>query len=87
MIEIRTEICSGCNTCVKVCPHGVLSLKDEKAVLAFEERCIECAACQLNCPEDAIAVTKGVGCLIAIVKEDILKRKGSGDACGCDGCC
>ena len=52
------------------------------AVLDAEERCIECAACQLNCREDAIVVTKGTGCLVAIIREDILKLEDRA-TCGC----
>lgn len=51
-----------------------------KARLADEERCIECGACQLNCEFGAVNVTKGTGCLVAIIKEDILKIEEKG--CG-----
>lgn len=86
MIELNSETCAGCGACVKVCPHRVLEMKDKKAILAAEERCIECGACQLNCAHASISVTKGTGCLVAIVREDILKIAPSG--CGCDtGCC
>ncbi len=73
MITLTQEACNGCGICVKVCPHRVLAMLDRKAVLDAEQRCIECAACQLNCREDAIVVTKGTGCLVAIIREDILK--------------
>ncbi len=73
MINVNQDICTGCGHCVKVCPHRVLKRNGRKAVLAHEERCIECGACQLNCREEAITVTKGTGCLFIIIKEDILK--------------
>ena len=76
MIDLRPEACTGCATCVQICPHRVLELEEGIAVLAHEERCIECGACQLNCHDEAIVVTKGAGCLITIVKEDILNLKG-----------
>ena len=82
MITLDPDTCTGCGTCVKVCPHRVLELEDRKAVLTAEDRCIECAACRLNCPADAIEVTKGVGCLVAIIKEDVLKMK-KGACCCC----
>ncbi len=81
MITLDPNVCSGCGTCVKICPHRVLELNNKKARLAFEERCIECGACQLNCQDDAIEVTKGTGCLFAIIREDILKLNTT--ACGC----
>jgi len=85
MIAVQAAACTGCGTCVKVCPHRVLELENKKAVLAAEDRCIECGACQLNCPESAVAVTKGTGCLFAILKEDVLKLSPKNAGCGC-GC-
>lgn len=82
MIELNQEACSGCGICVKSCPHRVFELHDKKALLAFEERCIECGACQLNCQNDAVEVTKGTGCLFAIIREDILKMNSTTCACG-----
>ena len=81
MITLDQNACSGCGTCVKICPHRVLELNNKKARLAVEERCIECGACQLNCQDDAIEVTKGTGCLFAIIREDILKLNSA--SCGC----
>jgi ferredoxin len=75
MITISQKDCTGCGICVNVCPHCVIELHKKKAHLAFEGRCIECGACQLNCSSDAIEVTKGTGCLFIIFKEDILKLK------------
>ncbi len=75
MIAISKGACTGCGTCVKVCPHGVITVSNKVAVLACEDRCIECGACMINCKFDAMTVTKGTGCLFAIVAEDILKIK------------
>ncbi len=75
MIVLNSEACTGCRTCVRACPHGVLEMRDKEAVLVAEERCIECGACQLNCHDEAIFVTKGTGCLVAIIREDILKQR------------
>lgn len=83
MITLNEELCTGCATCLKVCPHRVFEVEKKKSALAFEERCIECGACELNCLGGAIQVTKGTGCLYIIVKEDILHLKGDGVSCGC----
>ena len=84
MISLSQENCTGCGTCVKVCPHAVLSMRDKKAWLIYEEGCIECGACELNCHDDAIVVPKGVGCLLAIVRDDILGLgDGQATTCGC----
>ena len=82
MITLDSILCTGCGTCAKVCPHRVFELNGKKAILASEERCIECGACQLNCLGNAIEVSKGTGCLYVIVKEDILHLKGDGASCG-----
>ncbi|MDD5065908.1 MAG: 4Fe-4S binding protein [bacterium] len=60
-------------------------MKDRKAIVDDYPSCMECGACSLNCPARAITLTKGTGCLYAIIKEDILKisRKNKGCGCGC----
>jgi len=80
MIRIDDALCNGCGTCVMVCPHTVLAIEDRRAVLVNRGRCIECGACQLNCAPGAMHVTKGTGCLVAIIKEDILRLEPEG--CG-----
>jgi NAD-dependent dihydropyrimidine dehydrogenase PreA subunit len=85
MITIDRERCTGCGTCPRVCPHGVLALDGGTAVLAHEDRCIECGACELNCLEEAVTVTRGVGCLVAIIREELLGIAAPGTGCDC-GC-
>ena len=94
MIAIDTEKCTGCGICPGVCPRPVLGLSDGKAEVREYTNCLECAACSLNCPENAIRVTKGTGCIAAIIREDILKTAPKGTGCGCGdggteagGCC
>ena len=70
MITLDQAACNGCAVCAKICPHAVFEMRDKKAVMVAEERCIECGGCQLNCHEGAIQVTKGTGCLYAILVED-----------------
>ncbi len=72
MIAIQAEPCTGCARCAHVCPYGVIEMRNHKAYIADEERCIECGACQMNCDDDAVIVSKGTGCLLVIIKEDIL---------------
>jgi NAD-dependent dihydropyrimidine dehydrogenase PreA subunit len=81
MIVINKEKCTACEICVYVCPHHVIEMNNKTAFLANPERCIECGACQLNCSFEAISVTKGTGCLVSIIKEDILKIEEKGCAC------
>jgi len=57
------------------------------------ECCTGCGVCLQVCPRevlslearraDAIVVTKGTGCLLAILREDIMKTARPGTGCGC----
>jgi Fe-S-cluster-containing hydrogenase component 2 len=53
-VNIDKEKCTGCGTCVDVCPSDALSLVDEKAV-CDAELCIDCYICIPECPEEAIS--------------------------------
>jgi NAD-dependent dihydropyrimidine dehydrogenase PreA subunit len=54
--------------CLKVCPHRVFAPGEGRVRMARADRCMECGACQLNCPSGAIAVDSGVGCAAAMIK-------------------
>ncbi len=81
MIAIDKDRCTNCSVCFNVCPHGVIEMNGNTAVLAFTEKCVSCGACQLNCPSGAVFVEKKTGCVITIIKEDILKIKGESAEC------
>lgn len=79
--------CTNCRMCSTVCPHGVFAAGDGVAQLVHHEACMECGACQLNCPVDAIMVESGVGCATAMIQAALTGRKEP--VCGCAGspCC
>ncbi len=52
LIKIDIEKCTGCGTCVNVCPFAAIILKDDKAFIT--EACTLCGACVDSCPESAI---------------------------------
>jgi len=66
--------------CVQVCPHEVLEIKDQKAVILEKDRCMECGACMKNCSFEAIYVRVGVGCAYAILMGKIRRSE---PTCGC----
>ncbi len=83
MIAVDKDKCLGCSLCKNVCPRKVITIANKKAIIADPVACLECGACDLNCPAKAISLTKGTGCLVAILKEDILKTVPKGTGCGC----
>jgi heterodisulfide reductase subunit A len=51
---VDENLCSGCGTCVKLCPYGAIE-KDEKGVARVTEVvCKGCGVCAATCPERAI---------------------------------
>lgn len=47
-----TNRCTGCGSCVEMCPVNAISLDDGKPV--WGESCMQCLACLNRCPEQAI---------------------------------
>ena len=49
---INSDKCTGCKTCVEICPVAVFAMKDGKATVKNDE-CIGCRACESQCPSEA----------------------------------
>jgi len=58
MIEfIIADRCTGCGTCVEICPTLVFDLGDEgRPVIARQDDCQTCFLCELYCDVDALYV-------------------------------
>lgn len=67
--------------CTIVCPHQVFEQNGKIAELIHPKDCMECGACQLNCPTDAITVDSGVGCATAMMIAAVKGKKEP--TCGC----
>ena len=80
-LRLDAAKCTGCGTCLEVCPHGVLERDGAKVRIADLDACMECGACALNCPPKALTVASGVGCAQAIVRGALTGN----ETCGCGG--
>jgi len=80
-LQYDADLCIGCEMCVIVCPHGVFSMNGSRnarvARLSRPDSCMECGACQLNCPTEAIAVESGVGCAAAMIRSALTGQQDS----------
>jgi heterodisulfide reductase subunit A-like polyferredoxin len=55
---VDEKTCSGCGTCVSICPFEAMG-KDEKDIARVNEGlCKGCGLCAASCPERAISMTK-----------------------------
>jgi len=52
MYVVNQDTCTGCGTCVDVCPTDAIMIESEKAVITWA--CTDCGACPRYCPEGAI---------------------------------
>jgi len=50
---INEALCTGCETCIQICPVNAVDLIDAKASIN-EDLCIRCGKCHDVCPEDAV---------------------------------
>lgn len=51
--KVDAEKCTGCETCVDVCPSEAIRMEDDIAVID-EDLCVDCEACVDECPAEAI---------------------------------
>ncbi|MGI6405160.1 MAG: ATP-binding protein [Syntrophaceticus sp.] len=54
--KVDVEKCTGCGTCVDVCPSEVFETEDDKAKVVRPEDCTDCESCVEECPEEAITL-------------------------------
>ena len=54
--SINSDLCIGCDKCVKVCPRDVLELEPSTQIvqIARPGDCIQCRACDKTCPTKAL---------------------------------
>lgn len=53
--QVEEELCSGCQTCMKVCPYEAIAFDVAKGKAAISTAiCTGCGTCAASCPSDAI---------------------------------
>ncbi len=57
---IDGNTCSGCGTCVDLCPTDAIALNEEGVAQRDEEACFGCGVCARSCPEEAISLKEGL---------------------------
>ncbi len=60
LIEVETEKCISCGSCVSLCPVEAITLDNELSVVFSKEKCVgsTCSACVDACPVKAIKSVK-----------------------------
>ncbi len=76
------KLCTCCGMCVNVCPHAVFALNNRVVHVVRPDACMECGACQINCPFGAVQVESGVGCAAAMMRAALTGQKQAECACG-----
>jgi NAD-dependent dihydropyrimidine dehydrogenase PreA subunit len=54
--QIDRALCTGCGSCIEVCPTGALGLVANRSVVVHPAACSYCAACEDVCPTGAIGL-------------------------------
>ncbi|MCL2834762.1 MAG: 4Fe-4S dicluster domain-containing protein [Treponema sp.] len=85
-LNLLPQKCTGCGKCTEVCPHGVFTIENMKAVIIDKNSCMECGACAKNCPMSVITVNANVGCASGIIAGWLAGGEPN-CSCGTDKCC
>ena len=72
-IELVEDRCTGAADCVQVCPREVLRMNGQrrKVEITKPEQCIQCGACIVQCPDDALRFRYRDG---SVVEADVIRR-------------
>jgi heterodisulfide reductase subunit A len=55
--KVDADVCSGCGTCIDVCPYGAPTKKEDGIADIIAAACKGCGCCGASCPENAIMMT------------------------------
>jgi ferredoxin len=75
-VEIDTEGCTLCLSCVSACPTSALRDDPERPALRFvEDACVQCGLCQATCPEDVVTLVPRINFDTTKTPSRILKEE------------
>lgn len=75
-LEVDTDACTLCLSCVSLCPSGALGDNPDKPQLRFQEdACLQCGICVQVCPEDALSLAPGLDLSDAALKQRVLHEE------------
>ena len=53
--KVDPEKCTGCGSCVEVCPVEAIKIEDDKAKVD-ENECVDCGTCIDECQAEALSL-------------------------------
>lgn len=56
LAQVDPQICTGCGTCVDICPYGAIRKTEEGIAEVLAAACKGCGCCGAACPEKAISM-------------------------------
>jgi Pyruvate/2-oxoacid:ferredoxin oxidoreductase delta subunit len=57
---IDEDLCTGCETCVSLCPTDAIFMNDNDQAERDAEACLGCGICARSCPAEAISLKEGL---------------------------
>jgi NAD-dependent dihydropyrimidine dehydrogenase PreA subunit len=65
-VQLLEDLCTGKAMCEQVCPKNCFEVdtKRHKAVIVAGDECVQCGACIVQCPEDALVFTFPDGAIV-----------------------
>ena len=55
--SVDEDICSGCGTCIVICPFNAISKDENEIARVRAALCKGCGTCSASCPEKAITIS------------------------------
>ncbi|MBO9463739.1 4Fe-4S binding protein [Tropicibacter sp. R15_0] len=75
-VEVNTDSCTLCLSCVSLCPSGALGDNPDLPQLRFQEdACLQCGLCSNVCPENAISYLPQLNLTEAALTQQILNEE------------